>query len=260
MIDKKTLHSLTKINNVTFYIKLAILSALLLFSFYLMLSDNILLSLLGMFIAGAMYAHAVELQHQCLHYTAFNEKNKNKFFGILLGLPMFVKFSQYREEHLKHHKNLGTKDNKEFFDDRFKRYKELFKNINFNNMESVAILILPTLTFTLLFFNNFILVKIWLLPVLIFGEIIHFLVELPEHYKCNNFDKNPLMNSRTIKGSLFSFWFTNGNNFHIEHHTLAAVPIDKLPILHNLIQKEIVYYEKKYLDFYLSIFTNKLKK
>lgn len=127
MFDKsqltiEELTSLTKIDDRYFYIKIGCFIFSLFFSFILIASKSVFLYCLGTIIAGVMYAHAVELQHQCLHYTAFKKPHLNKFFGIILGAPMFVSFSEYRKIHLKHHKNLGTQEDEEFFTSRFKRY------------------------------------------------------------------------------------------------------------------------------------------
>jgi fatty acid desaturase len=93
-------------------------------------------------VLGLMYAHAVELQHWCLHELAFriepdsglakfltrlgrarDSKRRHqlvsllhRLVGILLGLPMLVAYSHYRAQHLEHHRWLGTPKDKEFFE------------------------------------------------------------------------------------------------------------------------------------------------
>src|SRR5689334_22380518 len=64
---------------------------------------------------GLAYAHAVELQHQCLHNTAYRSRFWGRVVGVLLGLPSLVSFSDYQNSHLKHHRLLGTPEDKEFF-------------------------------------------------------------------------------------------------------------------------------------------------
>ena len=75
--------------------------------------------------------------------------------------------------------------------------------------------------------SDFIL-KAWLVPMLLVGQPIHLLVELPEHIGCAAASTDPLRNTRSIGGSWFSRWFTNGNNFHVEHHILPALSMDQL--------------------------------
>lgn len=252
-LSMEELRSLTKIEDRYFYMKIGILICLLFFSFVLIASTSVILYFVGTIIAGLMYAHAVELQHQCLHYTAFKKTYLNKLWGVILGAPMFVSFAEYRKTHLKHHKNLGTREDEEFFTSRFKRYLKIFDFSKEWNLKSFAILILPILCIIFLYFNHVYLLKFWLIPVLTFGELFHYLIEFPEHYECNKNEKNPMNNTRTILGSKFSFWLTNGNNFHVEHHILAAVPINHLPKLHKLIKTDITQFNKNYFQFYYSI-------
>jgi fatty acid desaturase len=63
-----------------------------------------------------MFAHMLELQHETLHGTAFRGRRRNVIAGIVLGLPLLVSFSAYQVSHLRHHRDLGTPDNQEFFD------------------------------------------------------------------------------------------------------------------------------------------------
>src|SRR4029077_5857829 len=69
----------------------------------------------AMIALGLMYGHAVELQHQALHNTAFPSRGWNRFVGFFLGLPMLVSFSDYQYNHLNHHRLLGSKEDREFF-------------------------------------------------------------------------------------------------------------------------------------------------
>src|SRR5262249_49402985 len=64
---------------------------------------------------GLVYAHAVELQHQCLHNTGFRSKRWNRWVGVALGLPSLVAFSDYQASHFQHHRLLGTPEDREFF-------------------------------------------------------------------------------------------------------------------------------------------------
>ncbi|MEE8583708.1 MAG: fatty acid desaturase, partial [Acidobacteriota bacterium] len=70
---------------------------------------------MGTIVLGLMYAHAVELQHQCLHNTAFSSKGWNRLVGFLLGLPTLVSHSDYQHQHLRHHRYLGREGDREFF-------------------------------------------------------------------------------------------------------------------------------------------------
>ncbi|HEX2039464.1 MAG TPA: fatty acid desaturase, partial [Acidimicrobiales bacterium] len=61
----------------------------------------------GQVLLGVMFAHALELQHQCLHGTGLATARANRWAGRLLGAPMLVSYSHYRARHLRHHRYLG---------------------------------------------------------------------------------------------------------------------------------------------------------
>ncbi|WP_204038468.1 fatty acid desaturase family protein [Micromonospora qiuiae] len=70
----------------------------------------------GICLIGLIFAHALELQHEALHGLAFRSRRANEIAGICLGLPMLVSFADYQVSHLRHHRDLGTDRNREFFD------------------------------------------------------------------------------------------------------------------------------------------------
>jgi len=65
-----------------------------------------------------------------------------------------------------------------------------------------------------------------------------------------------LVNTRTIKTNKLLVWFVNGNNYHVEHHWLPAVPNDKFPELHTLVSSRITYADISYRSFYTQFFRN----
>ena len=85
----------------------------------LAMSENIGVAIVGFFVLGCMFAHAVELQHQCLHYSAFKSRRANRIIGVILGLPTLTSFHAYRRSHLEHHRKLGSAEDIPFFNYRF---------------------------------------------------------------------------------------------------------------------------------------------
>jgi len=277
-----------------FYRKLGVLGLILFFSGMLALSRSPLLGILGIGILGAMFAHMVELQHQCLHYTAFKRRILNRFVGVLLGLPMLVSFSPYQALHFRHHKAVGTKEDTEFFDREYfklelkyllqhlfdlKRifnsvslmFKSWLPNFALPNASKIATrkaqqeyqimsLVLTILAWLSFYFHSGIIFRLWLIPLTLVSQPVHFLIELPEHFGCESRSKEPHLNTRTVKGSWFSFWFTNGNNFHVEHHARPSLPIDQLPQYHDYCSLNLEYLNNNYFEFYRGVFMSKWSK
>lgn len=264
--------------------KLAVFAACLGIGYAAILSGHLLGAIAGTLIVGAMYAHGVELTHQFLHGTGFRSRAANRSFGFLCALPMFVSHSHYRALHLAHHRNLGTPANSEFFNYgnikgkpllvilarsfSLARYLGLGRNLcraltgtpapgAGNAAERRAIRVeylamLATLVGAIAFTavtRSDLAIRLWLIPLLLVAEPVHFWVELPEHFGCDLTTRNVLHNTRTIEGSWLSFWFTNGNNFHVEHHLYPRVAIDQLPHVHQTLRGQLPYFNPSYASF-----------
>jgi len=230
----------------------------------------------------------VELTHQFLHGTGFRGRTANRVAGFLCALPMFVSHSHYRAMHLAHHRDLGTPANTEFFNYgnvkgrpflivlarsfSLARYLGVGANMvraligrapagALSTRERRAIrgeylmmlvVIAAVVTATAITRSD-LAVRLWLVPLLLVAEPIHFWVELPEHFGCDLTTRNVFCNTRTIRGSWLSFWFTNGNNFHVEHHLYPRVAIDKLPRVHATVRDELRYHNPSYWSFLATV-------
>ncbi|MFE2923586.1 fatty acid desaturase family protein [Streptomyces goshikiensis] len=247
------------------------------------------LRVLGVVLTGAMYAHWLELQHQCLHHSAFRRARWHRIAGIPLGVPMLVSYSHYRVRHLQHHRYLGTDQDSEFFgfDSRqpvtwgaLAREALAFSRLGGAAMDIVrawtgswtydtgqiaparkrevvaeyklfALPILAAVALVALGHGELVL-WVWLLPLLV-AVPLHFLVELPEHIMCDNTSTDVLRNTRSITGSWFSTWYTNGNNLHIEHHAAMVVPINQLRGRHDLTLTYAKHTSPSYPQFFRAI-------
>ncbi|MFI6448423.1 fatty acid desaturase family protein [Kitasatospora sp. NPDC050543] len=95
-----------------------------------------------------------------------------------------------------------------------------------------------------------VIVWAWLLPLLLVAAPVHALIELPEHHRCETLNEDPFANTRTIRSNRLMMWFTNGNNFHVEHHVMPNLPIERLPDLHAEIRGRLRYFHTGYLDYF----------
>jgi fatty acid desaturase len=55
---------------------------------------------------GAVFAHATELIHQCLHRTATGRASRDQFFGMVIATPLGISFWRYLHDHFRHHKDV----------------------------------------------------------------------------------------------------------------------------------------------------------
>lgn len=272
-----------------FLTKLAVLAALTGLGVVLALRPEPLALFVGVLLLAAMYTHAVELQHQALHHSAFRAAWPHRLVGVPLGLPLLVVYSNYRVRHLQHHRYLGTPQDTEFFGFDIRkpltvglllrgmfdyprlvlvvrdvlrsatgrwRYEygdisTLMRRRTITEHLILGALILGAVAMAATGYHGVVL-RIWLLPLL-FAVPMHFLVELPEHILCDTESIDVLRNTRSIRGSRLSTWFTNGNNLHIEHHAAMSVPINRLPARHDETRRRAVHVERTYPDFYRTL-------
>jgi fatty acid desaturase len=250
---------------------------------------------LAMLVNGLMYAHLVELQHECLHGHAFTSSALNRLFGVLCGIFMMSSYSHYRYDHLQHHAYLGTLRNKEHFSYRFQHLDSVlgfarsffdlsrFKKVAHWTLLAIAWRHLPGIAkvsynrnikqeylfnFSLLVASILwtweagspIFLLGWWLPALLVSEGIHFMIELPEHFGLNTqTDPNIITNTRTIRTSPLVAWFVNGNNIHTAHHYHQGVPMCNVDKLHRSIESTIAVVEPSYRYFYSAVIAGRIK-
>lgn len=277
------LREYAEVKNSHFVVKLLILVVLVSGFIALTVMTSGVLSFVGMFLLGLMYAHAIELQHQALHNTALTSKKWNRGVGVVLGMPLLVSFSDYQHSHLRHHRLLGTAEDKEFFNYGYDSLKSLraliphlfmvrhyrdvavyiFQSIfggftrnakektvnNIRNEYRLFALFLVAMAVITALLDTTLFLKIWFIPLLV-GVPTHALIELPEHIGCSTRTTDVLRNTRSIRASWLGIWFTNGNNYHVEHHWLPGVPNHRWAEIHSRIETHIETLDPSYVSFY----------
>jgi fatty acid desaturase len=244
---------------------------------------------------GLLYAHLVELQHECLHEHAYTRRWLNRAVGFAAGVPMLSSYWHYKHDHLRHHAFLGMPQNREFFNYRFEklgtfpgfvrgayhlgRYIDVLKEtlrslVGLTNpsvtkavaakkirteYQLFAVVIAAAVVFSVLA-QTWYLLFVWILPMLLVAEPTHFLIELPEHYGLNT-QSNPdvLSNTRTVTAGRFAQWFTNGNDVHTAHHFHQGVPMVNVRALHGIIEERIQTVTPSYWSFYRGVFTGRIR-
>jgi len=293
--DDLNLQEVSQLRVLPFLTSVLVYLALLAASAVVATASNWAVAIAGMVLVGLVYAHGVELQHQALHNSAFPSKSWNRAVGFALGLPMLVSFSDYQHSHLRHHRLLGTRDDREFFNygyDRLTSLKPLLMHLFMvrhyrdvarfiaaaavgktkpdikpetagrirTEYQLMALFIAATAALSVVFHSTLAL-KLWLLPLLV-AIPAHALIELPEHWGEDHDTLDVRHNTRTITAGWFAVWYTNGNNFHIEHHWLPSVPNHRFRELHRRIHQEIEpdqgywgFYKRFLAELYNNTFT-----
>lgn len=104
--------------------------------------------------------------------------------------------------------------------------------------------------------SSLIIIDFWLIPLL-FWAPVHALIELPEHFECDNPEEDVCKNTRSIKTTGLLAWFVNGNCYHLGHHYDMLVPISKLGPFeqHIRLEHSLKHEESSYTAFFRRFFT-----
>lgn len=297
---RRTLQGLrTEVRGRVFTVKLLLCLGLVLGGALLALHPAPWSRIAGVLLIGCMFAHAAELQHEALHNLAYRSPRANRAVGIAVGLPMLISFTAYRVTHMRHHRDLGTPMNREFFDygnqygeagprsrtavglswcvrfsmvhhyAQFAKY--LARSLRGRDFEGenaltsrrirrehlVALAAILALSAGSIPAGQALVLWVWLLPLVLVAAPLHALIELPEHYGCETLDRSPFANTRTIRSNALMTWFTNGNNFHVEHHLGPNLPIGRLPDLHAQLEGRLRHYHTGYFDYFSKLLRHK---
>lgn len=242
-------------------------------------------TMVAIVVLGLMYAHLVELQHECVHDHSFRSRRLNRIYGVACGLFMLSSYSHYRHEHLRHHASLGRPGSREFFDRRsarldggwrlvraafdLGRYADVARDVGRSlaawpipplrgaelrrvqeEYRIFAALLIAAVVCTALT-GTWLFVLAWLVPAVAISEPLHFAIELPEHFGlATQSDPDVRTNTRTIDASRLARWFTNGNNLHAAHHFNPGVPMVNVGALHELVKDQFAEVEPSYWAFY----------
>ncbi|MEU8953448.1 fatty acid desaturase [Streptomyces sp. NPDC048518] len=288
-----------EINGRLFTFKVLVCAVITAAGCWLALQSQVPLRGIGILLIGLMFAHAAELQHETLHGLAYRGRRANRVVGVALGLPMLISFTAYRVAHMRHHRDLGTPGNREFFDygDQYGKSEhhsrfgtaltwlvrftmayhywqfalgvgralrggafdgESARNTRRIRVEHLLALAVVVAAVVLsVAYAATAVVWIWLLPLVLVAAPVHALIELPEHFRCDTLDRSPFANTRTIKSNVLLTWYTNGNNFHVEHHLMPNLPIERLPDLHVEVRDRLRHYHSGYFAYFKSFVGSK---
>lgn len=274
-------------SDIVFSMKLFVLAVGCAGAVLLMTMSGIGFVVAGCVLFGLWQAHAVELQHQVIHGLGYRSGPLNHFAGVVLGVPMLVSFSSYRASHLRHHRHLGTPDNKEFFDygdqygarpltalqimerllmfNHYRTFAEAavrsLRGLPFDgesqatsrNMRTEYLVMLAcivAMVVTGVVLHEWRPLIFWACSLVLVATPVHALIEMPEHFMCDTSTTDVFQNTRSIKSNQFLTWFTNGNNFHVEHHLSPGLPMEMLPDLFEQNVGRHRHVERTYRDFF----------
>ena len=229
---------------------------------------------------GILLAFLFNLQHECTHTTPFRTEWINEWCGRVSGFLIIQPFYWFRYFHFAHHRFTNDPDRDpeltgkpkpgtvtqyivfalaplywqskvllllsnahgRTFDDFVP--KNACRRLRTEARVSIAIY-LALLMFSVLV--SPLLLWVWLVPLMIGFPFLR-LYHLAEHGLCPAVD-DMFENSRTVFTNRIVRFVTWNMPYHIEHHTLPAVPFFRLPDLHRLAREHLGTTSDGYVKF-----------
>lgn len=244
-----------------------------------------LLYVLAVLVIGArMHALAI-LMHDASHFRFLKNRKMNDLLTNLFSMyALFSSIEQYRDNHLRHHRNLNTEDDpdwlvklgrKEFTFPKTKKeflltilaYLTLVSGVRdalwflkrFGGSSKVADKSLrqklPRLAFYLVLATALtglggwkIFLLYWIVPYFSTFFMFQYIRSVAEHFGEMEYD-HLLGSTRTIRVNALERFFLSPHNvgYHLEHHLYPGVPFYHLPQLHQLLMEQEIYQEKAHV-------------
>jgi len=216
--------------------------------------------------------------HECVHYTAFANRNLNKTVAALAGFFLLLPSRWFRYYHLAHHRYtqdpaMDPELQSRPIDSRYRHLRNLsglpywraqilliwrqaagrvddpfvpaheHESIVLHARISLAvyglIAILSVAT------GSWIAAKLWLVPVLL-GEPFLRAFLMAEHGNCP-LVSDMFRNTRTTFTNRLTRFLAWNMPFHAEHHAFPAVPFHKLPAAHDVMAEQLKVTENGYV-------------
>ncbi|MEO0897569.1 MAG: fatty acid desaturase family protein [Bacteroidota bacterium] len=244
--------------------------------------------ILAVVIIGArMHALAI-LMHDATHFRFLNNRKLNDAITNWTSMyPLYTSIEQYRPNHLKHHNNLNTEEDPDWFAKLGKKeftfpkskgeflktvlsYFTLVQGIKDSiwfvkrfsvakvknqskkksrslNIQRISFYIILVIALSVLGLWKEYLMY-WVIPYLSTFFMFQYIRSVAEHFGELAYDHD-LSNTRTIiTNPLEKFFFAPHNvSYHLEHHLYPGVPYYHLEDLHDLLMEKESYSDKAHI-------------
>ncbi|KVA53008.1 fatty acid desaturase [Burkholderia cepacia] len=234
---------------------------------------------LTVLVIGSRQRALASLLHEAAHLTLARNRRLNRFIGeYLAGLLVFQDFEAYRQSHVQsHHRFLGDPvrdpDYRYYIESGLQRTEDRFSFFFGHVLRTLLLLNVPSYANYLvrhrvaallrsrrgaikLLSVHAILLTIltistgpigyllfWLIPYLTAFQVIGWLSEVSEHFGLFGKETDELLMTR----NRFPSWWEraligmHGDNLHLTHHLLAAIPYWNLRAAHRILMQDERY-------------------
>lgn len=230
--------------------------------------DNLIVYALSVWIIGYFqYAIGESLLHEACHYNLFRKKKWNNNLEILYAFPFFITISQYRADHIKHHLQMGSKQDHLVSDYRnfgfFNSNKNIFWlwfvkpiigyagyyyiSLNLRRLLSkdgikIATFWIPITCIFWYFGNLHYLLLYWITPFALSYCPFLYWSEVQEHYNATSGTRSTV--------NFIANLVTHNNGYHLIHHRYPTIPWYRLREAHNTLDPKGIDISYGFFDTY----------
>ena len=257
------------------------------FLFSIVKTSNIFISIVAWWFQGFLLVCCFNVIHDCAHKNFVQDPRFCNWFGVILATMLLVNFSIFKSLHLDHHRFTNMPNDTQ----RPRDYQNLWQyliaiphwkfpirtfTLSFNSLRNIfpssvrsRIVRSEVIRDTYFLFSWVILIvacsiiyplimlELYLVPIFFYFSMIFF-VTATEHSRCDKTD-DKTRNTRSIISNPLLRFFSNGFNFHAEHHLYPAIPSPQLIHVNRKIGKYLKYNEKSYFAFHLKLIFSLIK-
>lgn len=234
------------------------------------------LSLVVMVVQGFILAGSINLAHECIHGHFYESRKLTNVVGEVSAALHLISFRRYKEDHLLHHRYVGTSRDTEdssSFDTLAqylaamlsmgflrkgvgKIYEEFRKLCLAGEMTQFMRRNWPPLVFflgaaVLMLFHTETILRNYLVPIA-FANFWIFFFGLPEHYDCS-LGKDWKENVRSTSSNFFVQFFQWGANWHAHHHRFPGTPSPQFAWKHPELKMHLKHQESSYTLWHIRL-------
>jgi fatty acid desaturase len=236
------------------------------------------LTLPAYFAIGVILHAYFSLMHEGMHGNFFRNRRWDRWYGFVTGLPTLYPVSEYRINHLLHHKHTRSEEDPD-------EVLHISRNRTFQSLifyamypagvlfyllhipltaytrgplkeriraavERVSIVLFVCVLSAVAWEFGFldVLVHCWFIPLVVTGVLASIRI-CGEHQMTGG--DHPLRQARTVTSNWFCSFCNVHLNYHLEHHLFPGVPWYNLPKLHRVLSPEYKRHQASVYRSYL---------
>lgn len=213
-----------------------------------------------MFLIATRYRAMNNIIHECTHYSFSSSRKFNLILGKVAAAVIFTSYTEYRTEHMSHHRSLGDYENDLDFQSREKfKFEEnltpktlirhiltpilglhfpqyLYFSLNFKDGVKYGLIkaLLLVVSIYLLFVSPLATILLIFIPFVWIFSAINYWTDCVDHAGLLQKD-DELFKSRnfTMNKILRSVLFPRNDCYHLVHHLFPSIPAQHMEKAHE---------------------------